>query len=151
MTMMRALAPACLLVACAGARASMRDPHEHELAITVHNESGAAICSVHIFPIHETERGASKLPPEMRIKHGESLDFYVPKNDPAKTYQVEAGSCSEDKRQVSGYAPSIFMNGPALVVLFDEGDPKSKEAAQSLAHTNDNTTVVPAKYTRKAR
>jgi len=130
---------------------SLRDPHENQLAITVHNESGAPLCEVHIFLIHSTDHGHNWLQEQREIPTRTSREFWVPKEDPARTYQVDLGGCSGAKTVVGGYAPSIHMNGPAHAVLFDEGTPASKDAAQGIAHANENATLIPAKFSRGRR
>ena len=130
---------------------SLRDPHENQLAITVHNESGAAVCEVHIFLIHSTDRGHNWLQQQREIPTGETRDFWVPKEDPARTYQVDLSGCAGSRPAVRGYAPSVHMNGPAHAILFDEGTPARRDAAQGLAHTNENATLIPAKFSRGRR
>jgi hypothetical protein len=43
-----------------------------------------------------------------------------------------------------------MMNTDGHAVLFDEGKPASHAAADELAHAHDNTTRVPAKFSRNA-
>ena len=77
------------LAACATG-ATLRDPHEHDLSITVHNESGRPICGVHIFHAHNADKGHNWLESQRDIPTGASRAFWVPKRDPAETYQVQA-------------------------------------------------------------
>src|SRR5436190_24363078 len=112
------------VAACSG-RPTLRDPHENQLAITVHNEAGQSLCEVHIFLAHNPDVGHNWLQAQREIETGSERSFWVPKQDPATTYQVQVTSCPPAAKakapvQVTGYAPSIFMNGPAHVVLFDD-------------------------------
>jgi hypothetical protein len=149
---MRSIRSAAFLVALSAcsARPTLRDPHEHQLAITIHNESGVPLCDVHIYLIHNTDRGHNWLQSQREIESGGKRDFWVAKEDPARTYQVQATSCAKGNLEATGYAPSVHMNGPAHVVLFDDGKPASKDAATALAHANENTTLIPAKFTRRS-
>jgi len=144
-----------VLAACSG-RPTLRDPHEKQLGISVHNESGQSLCEVHIYLAHNPDVGHNWLQAQREIPSGEERSFWVPKDDPAMTYQVQVQACPRPDAKgkvpmaASGYAPSVFMNGPAHVVLFDEGNPASKETATGIAHANENTTLIPAKFARRS-
>lgn len=140
---------AVALAGCAG-RPTLRD-HEHQLAITVHNETETPLCEVHIYLAHHADTGHNWLQAQPEIAGGAERGFWVPKKDPAETYQVQVVGCPTGKLGVSGYAPSVFMNGPAHVVLFDDGNPARKQAAAALAHANENTTLIPAKFSRRSQ
>lgn len=136
-----------LLMGCAG-HPLKRDPHEGQYQLAFHNEAGSAICAVHIFPHGEQNEGSNWLVSgsdgRTDVVSGSKVAFWVQPG----TYQVRVTGCARERLQASGYAPQvIMMNGPGLVVLFREDDPRSVQAAGELAHENENATQMPAKLT----
>lgn len=131
-----------LLAGCAGAPMS-RDPHAGQFALTFHNEAGSAICALHIFPEGDPAEGASWLDVGAEIATGRFETFWLQPG----TYQVRAVGCPREKLMVTGFAPQVIMNRSGVAVLYREDVPSSVEAADALAHDNQNSTRIPAKLT----
>jgi hypothetical protein len=117
------------------------DPHAGQFELTFHNEAGSAVCALHIFPEGEPAEGDSWLDAGTEVAAGRFISFWLRPG----TYQVRAVGCSREKLQVTGFAPQVIMNRSGVVVLYREDVPKSVEAADALAHANQNSTRIPAK------
>jgi hypothetical protein len=131
-----------LLVGCAR-NPMARDPHPGQFELTFHNESGSAVCALHIFPEGEAAEGDSWLDTGFEVATGQSIAFWI---NPG-TYQVRAVGCPREKLQITGFAPQVIMNRSGVVVLYREDVPASVEAADALAHDHQNSTRIPAKLT----
>ena len=139
---MKALALACLL-SCVGPTIRNRS-HDGEFRLVFHNETAQAVCAIHVYRFGQPERGANWLEPQTEVQARESIELWLAPD----TYQFYAESCAYERDLATGYAPSVVMNAHGVVALFNEADAASKSAAQELAHANENSTMIPAKYKR---
>jgi hypothetical protein len=136
------IAALALLVGCAAPK--LRDPHAGQFKLTFHNVTGGPVCGIHVFPFGRTEEGASWLPPNTEVSAGGVVELWVQPD----TYQFHATACPYEREQITGYVPSVVMNMNGMVVLYNEADARSKDAAVALAHEHTNSTMIPAKYKR---
>jgi hypothetical protein len=138
--MIAKLAIAVVMIGCAGT--TIRTAHEGQHSLTFHNEAGGPVCGIYIFPFGRSEQGTNWLPPDTEVASGGSIELWVT----PETYQFRATGCPYERQHVSGYVASVIMNTPGIVVLFNESEARSKDAAVALAHRHENSTLVPAKY-----
>src|SRR5262245_48038925 len=134
---MRAIYVLAVVAGCAAAM-QRRNPHEGELKLTFHNMAGGSICGVVVFPVTETE-SANRLKAELPT--GETFSLWLVPGD----YQVRADGCTFEKLDMRGFTTNVRLNMDGNVVLYREDDAKSKAAATSFAHDNENTYLVLAK------
>jgi hypothetical protein len=126
---------------CAGSSTLIRDPHDGQAELKLYNESGSAICTVHVFPEGTTREGSNVLAEGSELGAGTSTNVWVLPG----TYQVRLTGCPYERMLVDGFAPQVILRTAGVVVLFREDDEGNRQAAIRIAHEHENTTKVPAK------